>query len=352
MLGFFKEFTKLLGFFALLALLTTAHSKEQEANEKTTATQNATQKVVVYSARKEHLIKPIFTRFTKETGIPVEFQTGKANALVERLKAEGKNTPADILMTVDAGNLWYAADQGLFQPLNSAVIEKNIPAHLRDPEQLWTGLSIRARTFVYSSERVKPEELTTYADLADPKWKGRLCLRTSKKVYSKSLLSSVIAHHGEEEAEKIVKGWVANLAAIPYAKDSHVMDAILAGGCDVGIVNTYYYGRLQAKQPDVALKLAWANQATTGTHVNVAGAGLLKHAKHPEAAKQLLEWLSDQAAQKDFGGLNKEYPANPTVALDELVKSWGEFKQDELNLAKIGELQDEAVKLAQRVRYK
>ncbi|MGV6809519.1 MAG: extracellular solute-binding protein [bacterium] len=352
MMRFFSQFTKLLGFFALLAVLTTAHSKEQTADEKTTATADAAQKVVVYSARKEHLIEPIFARFTKDTGIAVEFQTGKANALVERLKAEGKNTPADILMTVDVGNLWYAADQGLFQPMNSAVIEKNIPAHLRDPEQLWTGLSIRARTFVYSTERVKPEELTTYADLADPKWKGRLCLRTSKKVYSKSLVSSIIAHHGEEAAEKIVKGWVANLAAVPHAKDSHVMDAILAGGCDVGIVNTYYYGRLQAKQPDVALKLAWANQATTGAHVNVSGAGLLKHAKHPEAAKQLLEWLSDEAAQKDFGGINKEYPANPTLAVDEVVKSWGEFKQDELNLAKIGELQDEAVKLSQRAGYK
>lgn len=309
-------------------------------------------KVVVYSARKEHLIKPLFDRFTQETGIKIEYQTGKANALVERLKAEGKNTPADILMTVDAGNLWYAASQGLFQPMNSPVIEQNIPPHLRDAEQRWTGLSVRARTFVYSTERVKPEELTTFADLAAPKWKGRLCLRTSKKVYSKSLLASILAHHGPEKTQEIVTGWVKNLAAMPHSKDSHVMEAILAGACDVGIVNTYYFGRLQEKNPQVKLQLAWANQSTTGAHVNVSGAGLLQYAKHPKAALQLLEWLTGEAAQKDFGGLNKEYPANPKVELDPLVASWGEFKQDELSLTQIGELQDDAVKLAQRVRYK
>ena len=322
--------------------------------QKTTdsATAEVEQEILVYSARKEHLIQPIFARFTQETGIKVKYQTGKANALVERLKAEGQNTPADILMTVDAGNLWYAASQNLFQPMNSEIINKNIPAHLRDPQQRWIGLSVRARTFVYSSKRLKGDELSSFADLADPKWQGRLCLRTSKKVYSKSLLASIIAHHGEQKAEQIVKGWVHNLAAMPYSKDSHVMDAILADACDVGIVNTYYFGRLQQKNPNVNLKLAWANQATTGAHINVSGAGLLKHAKHPQAALKLLEWLSSESAQKDFGGLNKEYPANPNVELDPLVASWGEFKQDTLNLSKIGELQDDAVKLAQRVGYK
>lgn len=337
--------------FALLAIAVFSTTVGLDTRQNAAQAAEA-EKVVVYSARKEHLIKPLFERFSKETGIPVEYQTGKANALVERLKAEGKNTPADILMTVDAGNLWYAASQGLFQPMNSTVIEKNIPPHLRDARQLWTGLSVRARTFVYSSERVEAEELTDFAALAEPKWQGRLCLRTSKKVYSKSLLASIIAHHGEAKAKQIVEGWVENLAAMPHAKDSHVMDAILAGACDVGIVNTYYFGRLQEEKPDVELKLAWANQNSTGAHVNVSGAGLLKYAKHPKAALQLLEWLSSEAAQKDFGGLNKEYPANPAVELDPLVASWGEFKQDELSLTKIGELQDDAVKLAQRVGYK
>jgi iron(III) transport system substrate-binding protein len=335
--------------FTLLSALTATVTIDMQQNTVYAAEED---KIVVYSARKEHLIQPLFERFSKETGIPVEYQTGKANALVERLKAEGENTPADILMTVDAGNLWYAASQDLFQPMNSEVIEKNIPPHLRDAEQLWAGLSVRARTFVYSTERVKPEELSSFAALAEPKWKGRLCLRTSKKVYSKSLLASVIAHHGEAEAEKIVKGWVANLAATPHAKDSHVMDAILAGACDVGIVNTYYFGRLQEDKPDVKLALAWANQDSTGAHVNVSGAGLLKHAKNPQAALKLLEWLSSESAQKDFGGLNKEYPANPSVALDPLVASWGAFKQDELSLTTVGELQDDAVKLAQRVGYR
>lgn len=308
--------------------------------------------VTVYSSRKEHLIKPLFEAFTKETGIEVDYLTGKGGALIERLKLEGKNTKADMFMTVDAGNLWYAGDQGLFQVAKTKKLENNIPAHLRDPEGLWTGLSVRARTIVYNTDRVKPEDLSTYEDLSSKKWSGRLCLRTSKKIYTKSLVASLIYHNGKDQAGDVISGWVDNLAATPNAKDSHVMNAILAGQCDVGLVNTYYYGRLKDKNPTAPLKLFWANQDTTGVHVNVSGAGVTKHASNPKGAIKLLEWLSSAKAQAIYGSLNKEYPANQNVASDEVVSSWGEFKQDTMNLAQAGVLQADAVKLMQLKGYR
>jgi iron(III) transport system substrate-binding protein len=308
--------------------------------------------VTVYSSRKEHLIQPLFEQFTKDTGIEVNYLTGKGGDLIERLKLEGENTPADMFMTVDAGDLWYAGTQDIFQDVMTNTIVGNIPTYLRDPDGLWTGLSVRARTLVYSTERVNSSELSTYADLADSKWKGRLCLRTSKKIYTKSLVASIIHNEGEDKAEKIVSGWVSNLAATPNAKDSHVMNAILAGQCDVGLVNTYYFGRLIEKTPDAPLKLFWANQDTTGVHVNVSGAGVTKHASNSDGAVQLLEWLSSAKAQAIYGALNKEYPANQNIASDEVVSSWGSFKKDNMNLALVGILQADAVALMQRVGYK
>ena len=308
--------------------------------------------VTVYSSRKEHLIKPLFQAFTQDTGVKVKYLTGKDGALIERLKLEGVNTPADMFMTVDAGNLWYAGSQDLFQSVKTDTIKNNIPAHLRDPQGLWTGLSVRARTIVYSTDRVKPSELSTYADLALPKWKNRLCLRTSKKIYTKSLTASVIYNQGKDKAGDIISGWVNNLAATPNAKDSHVMNAILAGQCDVGLVNTYYYGRLIEKNPDSALKLFWANQKTTGVHVNISGAGVTKHASNVAGAIRLLEWLSSDKAQAIYGALNKEYPANPNIAFDEVVSAWGSFKQDKMNLSQAGILQADAVKLMQIKGYR
>jgi len=308
--------------------------------------------VTVYSSRKEHLIKPLFEAFTKDTGIKVEYLTGKGGALIERLKLEGANTPADMFMTVDAGNLWYVGSQDLFQPVQTETLKSNIPSHLRDPNGLWTGLSVRARTIVYSTDRVNSADLSTYADLSASKWKGKLCLRTSKKIYTKSLAASVIYNHGEDKAGDIISGWVNNLAATPNAKDSHVMNAILAGQCDVGLVNTYYFGRLVAKKPNAPLKLFWANQDTTGVHVNVSGAGVTKHASNAKGATQLLEWLSSSKAQAIYGSLNKEYPANQNIASDDVVSAWGSFKQDDMNLSQAGILQAKAVKLMQMKGYK
>mgnify|MGYP006092991701 FL=1 len=308
--------------------------------------------VTVYSSRKEHLIQPLFEQFTKQTGIEVNYLTGSGSDLIERLKLEGSNTPADMFMTVDAGDLWYAGTQDIFQSASTETIKSNIPSYLRDPNGLWTGLSVRARTIVYSSDRVNPSELSTYGDLASNNWNKKLCLRTSKKIYTKSLVASIIHNQGEQKASEVISGWVNNLAAVPNAKDSHVMDAIIAGQCDVGLVNTYYYGRLIEKTPDAPIKLFWANQETTGVHVNVSGAGITKHASNPSGAMQLLEWLSSAKAQSIYGSLNKEYPANQNIDSDEIVTSWGSFKQDKMNLSIAGELQADAVKLMQRLGYK
>jgi iron(III) transport system substrate-binding protein len=308
--------------------------------------------LVVYSARNEPLIKPMFDRFTSETGIRVVFVTDKAEVLMQRLQAEGENTPADVFLTVDAGNLWQATQNGLLQPLESDVLIANIPANLRDPENRWFGLSVRARTIVYSPERVAGAELSTYEDLADEKWRGRLCLRTSKKVYNQSLVAMLIAAHGEDTAEDIVRGWVANLATDVFANDTAVLEAIAAGQCDVGIVNTYYFGRLQRDDPGLPVRIFWPNQGAGGVHVNVSGGGIVTHAENTENARRLLEWLSAGEAQSMFAGSNLEYPANPAVEPDPDVAAWGAFEPSPLNLARAGELQRAAVRLMDRAGYR
>lgn len=308
--------------------------------------------VVVYSARNEQLIKPVFERFTRDTGVQVKFLTDKEAPLIARLKTEGAATPADVLLTVDAGNLWLAAQEGLFRPLSSPTLTANIPAHLRDPENRWFGFSVRARTIVYNPSKVKPNTLSTYEALAGPEWKGRLCLRTSKKVYNQSLVAMMIAQHGEAKTEEVVRGWVANLATEPFSDDTRLIKAVAAGQCDVGIVNTYYFGRLLKQEPKLNAKLFWPNQNDSGVHVNVSGAGVTRHAKHPTEAQRLLEWLSQPAAQSLFADLDLEYPANPKVKPDPIVAAWGRFKPNLINVAKAGELQAAAVKLMDRAGYR
>jgi len=310
--------------------------------------------VVVYSARIEEMIKPLFDAFTKDSGIGVKFITDKEGALLARLNAEGSHTPADMLITADAGNLWQAAQQKMLQPVHSKTLQANIPAHLRDPEHRWFGLSVRARTLVYNTQKIKPAELSTYENLADPKWRGKLCLRSSKKVYNQSLVAMLIARHGEAAATEIVRGWVANLATDPLSDDTRALEAVAAGQCDVTLVNTYYYGRLMEKNPQLPLAIFWPNQKTDkgGVHINVSGAGITTHAKHPAAAIKLLEFLASDQAQRIFADLNMEYPANPKIGPDAAVAKWGNFEQSHMNLAKAGELQTTAVKLMDRVGYK
>ena len=317
-----------------------------------TATSDAKPTVIVYSERKEHLIKPLFDAYTQKTGVKVRYITDKAGPLISRLKSEGASTPADVFMTVDAGNLWQAAEQGVLRSVQSPILEKNVPSYLQDEGNRWFGLSQRARTIVYSKERVNPQNLNTYESLADPMWKGRLCLRTSKKVYNQSLVATLIATQGESKAEEIVKGWVANLATEPYSNDTSLMEDIVAGRCDVGIVNTYYFGRIQKKDPATTLALFWPNQADRGVHVNISGAGITQHAKNPEAAQALLEWLSSEEAQYNFADVNQEYPVHTLVKPSPQVASWGTFKADQVNMGAAGRLQAVAVKLMDRAGYR
>lgn len=310
------------------------------------------QELVVYSARNEHLIRPLFEAYTKETGVKIDYITDKAAVLLQRLKAEGQATPADLLITVDAGNLWHAAREGILQPVASDILVKNIPSHLRDPQNRWFGLSIRARTIVYNPRKVAPEELSTYEDLAGPAWKDRLVLRTSKKVYNQSLVAMLITEHGDAQTEKIIKGWVSNLAAPPFSSDTKVLEAIAAGQGDVGIVNTYYVGRLLAKKPDLPLAIFWPNQAANGVHVNISGAGITTHSKHHKAAKMLLEWLSSPQAQNLYADVNLEYPVNPQVSPHSMIASWGQFKQNPINLDNAGKYQAEAIQLMDRAGYR
>ncbi|MFY2763545.1 extracellular solute-binding protein [Arenimonas sp. MALMAid1274] len=308
--------------------------------------------LVVYTERKEPLVKPIFDRYTQETGNTVRLLSDGAPVLIERLAAEGANTRADIFMAVDAGNLWQAAERGLLAPTKSPALEAAIPANLRDPQGRWFALSQRARTIVYSTDRVKPAELSTYEALADAKWKGRLCLRSSKKVYNQSLVATMIERLGAERTEAIVRGWVANLATAPFADDTLLANAIAAGQCDVGVINTYYLGRLQHDTAGYPVQVFWADQQGAGAHVNVSGAGIVAASRHKEEARKFLEWLASDAVQADFAGVNFEYPAKPDVKLDPVVAAWGRFKADRVNVSVAGHRQAEAVRLMDRAGWR
>jgi iron(III) transport system substrate-binding protein len=307
--------------------------------------------VAVYSARIESLIKPMFDLFTATTGVTVKYFTAGEKELFERLQSEGANTPADVFMTVDVGNLWLAEQADLLQGFNSEVIETNIPSHLRAQHNEWVGLSVRARPIMYSTERVKPSELSTYEALGDPKWQGKLCFRTSKKVYTQSLVAAMLKTLGEERTEGILRRWMANQPRI-FDSDSKLLEAVAAGQCDVGITNTYYLAHLVAKDAQFPVAVFWPNQGDRGVHINISGAGVTKYAKHRDNAIKLLEFLSSPEAQNLYSDVNYEYPANPVVKPNTLITAWGEFKADTMDVAAAGELQTSAVKLMDRVGYK
>ena len=308
--------------------------------------------IMVYSSRAEHLIQPLFSAFTEETGIPINFITDSEAALIARIEAEGSASPADIFLTVDAGNLWHADQLDLLQPVSSEILAANVPSQYQSPNSTWFGLSLRARTIIYSTERVDTSELSSYENLASEEWAGRLCLRTSKKVYNQSLVASMVSRLGEEEAEKVVRGWVANLAIDPLSSDDRTIEAVEANICDVALVNTYYLGRMQANNPDMPVSIFWPNQDSSGVHVNVSGAGVAKYAPQPDKAIQLLEWLSGTEAQETFAGLNFEFPVNPEVDSVQLVADWGDFQADNIGVDVFGALQSDAVLLMDRAEYR
>ena len=330
---------------------TTAPSTEQEV-VKEDATAADGQTVTIYSSRNEQLIKPLLDRYTEQTGVKIELVTDKTGPLMARLQAEGKNTPADMLLTVDAGNLWQAAEQGLLQPIASSVLEANVPAKYRDPEGRWTGLSLRARTIFYDPSKVSADQLSTYADLADPKWKGKLCLRSSKAVYNQSLVASMMENLGEEKTEAVIRGWVANLATDVFSDDTSMLEAIAAGQCEVGVANSYYYGRLLDEKPSFPVKIFWANQETTGTHVNISGAGVITNSDNPDGALKLMEWLSSDEAQGIYASSDKEYPVKEGIDESEMLRSWGPFKQDSISVQKFGERQTQAIQMMDKAGYK
>lgn len=329
----------------LLALLAAAPIQAAAAQ------QPATNEVVVYSSRSHYGAEKVFEDFTRATGISVRFFNGNNNEVLERLKAEGSRTTADLLLTVDAGNLWYAASEGLLQPIQSKALAANIPAHLRDPENRWFAIAVRARTIMYSTERVKPSELSTYAALGDPKWKGRICLRTSTSTYNQSLLASFIKLQGVEATEKMVRSWMAN-EPVSINGDTQILEAIAAGRCDVGITNTYYLGRLLSTKPGTAVKPFWPDQAGAGVHVNISGGGIVKWARNKDNAVRLLEYLSTPEAQRALSHASFEYPANPAVQPLAVLTSWGTFKPQTIGVAAAGQFQADAVKLADRAGYR
>ena len=308
--------------------------------------------LTVYTSRQPQLIEPIVEQFTNETGIKVNLLSGNAQELMERIDIEGEDSPADIFMTVDAGVLWQAAERDILAKIDSEILNENIPAHLRDSKNEWFGLSKRARTIVFSSDQFKDNDFSTYEDLADPKWKGKLCLRTSKKVYNRSLIASMIDAYGFDKSKEVVSGCVSNLATEVFSNDTNALKAVSSGQCGVTIVNTYYLARLLDDPEYNNLSLFWANQSDRGVHVNISGAGVVKTSKNKKNAVLFLEYLSSNRAQDFYASANKEYPVLIGAKIDESIENWGSFSEHTINVSKLGSLQKEAVFLAQEVGYK
>ena len=314
--------------------------------------------VNLYSARKEELIKPLLDKFTVKTGIKVNLVTGKEDALLERLKSEGRNSPADLLLTSDAGRLHRAQEAGVLAPVDSARLRKLVPAHYRDPQGHWFGLSVRARPIAYVTQRVHANELSTYEALAERKWKGRICIRSSDNIYNQSLVASMIAHRGVAATEAWARGFVANFARAPVGGDRDQVLAAAAGQCDVVIVNTYYLAAMlndqDPAQRAAAQKLAvfWPNQKDRGAHVNVSGIGLTAAVRHRDSAVKLIEYLAGAEAQAWYAEVNHEYPIRPDIPVSKTLAAMGKFKADTLNLHRLGQYNAEAVKLMDRAGWK
>lgn len=308
------------------------------------AVQSQAAEVNVYSARKEELIKPLLNRFTEQTGITVNLVTGEDDVLLERLKAEGKNSPADILLMADAGRLWRAEHAGLLQAVRSDKLEAGIPARLRHADGLWFGLTVRARVFAYAPSRVKPGDMSTYENLADARWKGRLCSRSSSNVYNQSLTASMISHDGADKTAVWLKGMVNNFARPPQGGDRDQIKDIAAGKCDIALVNTYYVGGMQQSndpaEREAVSKVAifWPNQQDRGAHINISGAGVTKAAKNKAQAIELLEYMASDDSQQWYAEVNSEFPIRDTVPRSKLLLSWGSFKADDLPITVLGEL--------------
>jgi iron(III) transport system substrate-binding protein len=318
------------------------------------ATSVTAQEVNVYSLRQAFLVEPLFEKFTEETGIDVNVIFAE-KGLVERIKQEGANSPADILMTVDISRIQQAVDAGVTEAVSNDTLDANIPAHLRDPEGHWFALTQRGRAIYASKDRVAEGEITSYEDLADPKWEGRICTRSGTHVYNVALFASMIAVHGEEKAKEWLEGLKNNLARKPQGNDRAQVKAIKEGVCDLSIGNTYYYGKMldnEEQRPWAdAVNLVFPNQDGRGMSMNISGMSLIADAPNRENAIKLMEFLSDDVAQGIYAEVNYEYPVKAGVEWADNVKSWGTFKADELSLAEIARLSPDAIKMVDEIGY-
>lgn len=312
------------------------------------------EEVNVYSHRQPELVQPLFDAFTAETGITVNVAFVD-KGMVERLQAEGDRSPADLVMTVDIARLMQIVDAGVVQPVDSAVLEANIPAEFRDPADQWFGLTSRARILYASKERVADGEVTTYEDLASDKWKGRICTRSGTHDYNVALTAAIMAHHDADYARTWVEGVKANLARKPDGGDRDQVKAIWAGECDVAVGNTYYMGQMLSDDEQKAwaesVRIVFPTFESGGTHMNISGVAMTKSAPNKEAALKLMEWLSGDAAQGIYAATNHEFPVKPGVAPSELVASWGTFTPDTLPLADLARIRPDALKLIETVDF-
>ncbi len=311
----------------------------------------------LYTNRHYDTDEEILQRFTEETGIKVNVLKGGSDQLIERMAREGDRSPADLLITADAGRLHRAKNRGLLQPVNTEKLNSNIPENLRDEDNYWFGLTMRGRVIVYAKDRVEPEELSSYEELISDKWQDEILVRSSENIYNQSLLASFISIYGEEWAENWAKGVVDNMARKPQGNDRAQATAVAAGEGDLAIMNTYYIGKmLNSDNPaevEVAEQLGihFPSQDKAGVHVNVSGIGLAKYAPNKENAVKLMEYLSSEDAQRYFASANYEYPTNPNVEASELLKSWGSFKSQEISLTELGIYNEKAVKIFNKVSW-
>ncbi|TKA96838.1 Fe(3+) ABC transporter substrate-binding protein [Cereibacter changlensis] len=312
------------------------------------------EEVNIYSHRQPELIQPLIDAFTAETGIDVNIAFVD-KGMVERLQAEGDRSPADLVLTVDIARLMQVVDAGVTQPVQSEVLEANIPAEFRDPDDRWFGLTTRARIVYASKERVADGEVTTYEDLASDKWKGRICTRSGTNDYNVALLGAVIAHDGLEKAKTWVEGLKANLAKKPDGGDRDQVKSIWAGECDISLGNTYYMGQMvndsEQKEWADSVRIVFPTFEDGGTHMNVSGVAMTKSAPNKDAALKLMEFLSSDEAQHIYAETNHEFPVKPGVERSELVASWGEFTPDTLNLMEVAAQRADALKLMEEVDF-
>ena len=312
----------------------------------------------LYSSRHYDTDQALYDSFTQKTGLKVNLIEGKGDKLIERIKSEGANSPADVFMTVDAGRLWRAQEAGILQPVSSSTLKTKIPASLRSPENLWFGFSKRARVIMYNKDRVQSSDLSTYEDLATDKWKGKILIRSSSNIYNQSLIASLIEIHGMSDAESWAKDFVSNFARPPEGNDTAQIKAVAAGIGNVGIANSYYLARLKrspkAENKDVAERVGmfFPNQNGRGTHINISGGGVAKNAPNKEGAIKFLEHLVSPEAQQIFSEGNNEYPVVAGIPIATVLKSFGDFKSDSTNVSVYGKLNSDAIKLMDRVGWK